>query len=98
MFDDTNARLQGRYVAPSFLGNQTDRITEFASPKPATRLGVVYISEGSTIFTGRVAPQLNFSQGLLGGENQTFLLGPLAQYRFEEVFMPRNLMNMSQQR
>lgn len=90
LFDDTGARLEGRYVSGDFFANQTDRIQNFALPgNSATRLGEVTIPEGSVIFTGRVAPQLRFSPGLTGGANQTFLTGPLSRYTFREVPMPR---------
>ena len=55
----------------------------------ATRLGEVVIPEGSVVFTGRVAPQPVFSPGLTGGGRQTFLTGPLTNYSFTEVMMPR---------
>jgi hypothetical protein len=90
LFDDTGARLQGRYVSGDFFANQTDRIQNFAlMGNSATRLGEVTIPEGSVIFTGRVAPQMRFSPGLTGGANQTFLTGPLSKYTYREIFMPR---------
>jgi hypothetical protein len=90
LFDDTSARLEGRYVSSDFFANQTDRIQRFALPSnSATRLGEVTIPEGSVIFTGRVAPQLRFSPGLTGGANQIFLTGPLDRYTRREVPMPR---------
>ncbi len=90
LFDDGAAKLQGRYVSPHFLENQTDRIVKFALPKnSATRLGNVNIPQGSVVFTGRVAPQVNLTSGLVGGESQTFLMGPLDGYTFEETLMPR---------
>jgi hypothetical protein len=95
LFDDNVAELRGRYVSPYFLENQTDRITRFALPKnSATRLGVVEIPKGSIIFTGRVASQVDLAPGLIGGETQTFLLGPLNKYTFEEILMPRNTVRM----
>jgi hypothetical protein len=90
LFDDTGARLEGRYVSGDFFANQTDRIQNFAlMGNSATRLGEVSIPRGSVIFTGRVAPQLRFSSGLTGGANQTFLTGPLSPYTFHEIPMPR---------
>ena len=90
LFDDTGARLEGRYVSGDIFANQTDRIQNFAlMGNSATRLGEVAIPKGSVIFTGRVAPQLRFSPGLNGGANQTFLTGPLSRYTFREVPMPR---------
>jgi len=90
VFDDFNARLEGRYVSPDFFGNQTDRITSFALMKnSATRLGEVTMPQGSVVFTGRVAPQSRYSPGLTGGANQIFLTGPLSNYRFREVMLPR---------
>ncbi|MEH3101098.1 pre-toxin TG domain-containing protein [Sphingomonas adhaesiva] len=90
LFDDTGARLEGRYVSGDFFANQRDRIQNFAlMGNSATRLGEVAIPKGSVIFTGRVAPQLRFSPGLNGGANQIFLTGPLSRYTFREVPMPR---------
>jgi hypothetical protein len=90
-FDDSLARLEGRYTSPDFFASQTDRIQRFALPQnSATRLGEVYIPEGSVLFTGRVAHQSAFSPGLTGGANQTFLTGPLSNYQFREVFLPRS--------
>jgi hypothetical protein len=90
VFDDSDALLQGRYVSIDFIGSQTQRIQNFAlMSNAATRLGEVIIPEGSTIFTGRVAPQPNFGPGLTGGANQIFLNGPLRSYTFREIFMPR---------
>jgi len=90
LFDDTSARLEGRYVSTDFFTNQTDRIQNFAlMGNSATRIGEVMIPRGSVIFTGRVAPQLRFSPGLNGGANQTFLTGPLSPYTFREIPMPR---------
>ncbi|MCO4094713.1 MAG: LysM peptidoglycan-binding domain-containing protein [Acidovorax sp.] len=90
VFDDSNATLVGRYVSPDFFGNQTDRITNFALMKnSATRLGEVTMPQGSVVFTGRVAPQLSYSPGLTGGANQIFLTGPLSNYQFREVMLPR---------
>jgi hypothetical protein len=86
VFDDFGARLEGRYVSPDYIASQTDRITNFALPSnSATRLGSVTIPENSVVFTGRVAPQPDFSPGLTGGARQTFLTGPLSNYRFEEI-------------
>lgn len=55
----------------------------------ATRLGEVTMPEGSVVFTGRAAPQPNFGPGLTGGANQIFLTGPLSNYSYREVLMPR---------
>ena len=55
----------------------------------ATRLAEVTIPKDSMIFRGIVADQSSFSSALMGGAEQTFLLGPLDQYTFQEVFMPR---------
>jgi hypothetical protein len=55
----------------------------------ATRLGEVTIPQNSIVFTGRVAPQPMFSPGLTGGANQTFLTGPLKNYNFKEIMMPK---------
>ncbi|ODB95145.1 hypothetical protein A3197_17430 [Candidatus Thiodiazotropha endoloripes] len=86
VFDDFSARLEGRYVSPDYIASQTDRITNFALPSnSATRLGSVTIPENSVVFTGRVAPQPDFSPGLTGGARQTFLTGPLSNYRYEEI-------------
>jgi hypothetical protein len=90
LFDDYSAALQGRYVSPDFFASQTDRIVNFALPaNSATRLAEVTLPEGSLVFTGRAAPQLNYSPGLIGGANQTFLMGPLRNYQFVEIPMPR---------
>ena len=92
VFDDLGANLNGRYVSPNFIGNQTERIIKLALPQnSATRLGLVTIPKGATVFTGKVAPQLNLGPGLIGGgAPQTFLSGPLSQYIFEETLMLRN--------
>jgi hypothetical protein len=90
VFDDFSARLQGRYTSPDLLATQAERIQGLALMKnSATRLGEVVLPEGSVVFTGRVAPQPVFSPGLTGGARQTFLTGPLTNYRFTEVMMPR---------
>ncbi|TFY97069.1 LysM peptidoglycan-binding domain-containing protein [Ramlibacter humi] len=90
VFDDSFARLEGRYVSPDFFSNQTDRIRNFALMKnSATRLGEVTIPEGSVMFTGRVAAQPVYGPGLTGGANQIFLTGPLSNYGFREVMLPR---------
>lgn len=93
MFDDFEARMEDRYASSRLLENQTDRITKFALPNSsATRLSMVDVPTGATIFTGRVAPQYGF--GLVGGEQQIFLTGSLDQYAFQEVMMPRTTLNM----
>jgi hypothetical protein len=90
VFDDFNARLEGRFVSTDFFASQTDRIQNFSLMKnSATRLGEVTIPEGSVVFTGRVAPQPMYGLGLTGGANQIFLTGPLSRYRFGEVILPR---------
>jgi hypothetical protein len=90
LFDDSNALLRGRYVSNDFFASQTDRIQNFALMKnSATRLGEVTMPERSVVFTGRVAPQPNFGPGLTGGANQIFLTGPLSNYNFREVLLPR---------
>nr|MBA2655186.1 hypothetical protein [Gammaproteobacteria bacterium] len=95
IFDDSKAKLEGRYVSPNFTANQTDRIIQFALPQnSATRLGVVDIPEGSNVFTGRIAQQLKLNPGLRGGEMQTFLLGPLDQFKFNEIMVPKNIINL----
>ncbi len=89
VFDDFDARLEGRFVSPDFFGNQTDRIVNFALPSnSATRFGQVTIPEGSVVFTGKIGPQTRFSPGLTGGANQTFLTGPLSNFNFVEVPKP----------
>jgi YD repeat-containing protein len=90
VFDDSEAKLMGRYAATNFSNNQTERIVKFALPNnSATRLSIVDIPKGATIFTGRVAPQVSVNPGLIGGEQQIFLTGRLGQYKFTETLMPR---------
>jgi len=91
---DAAAPLQGRYTTPNLLENQIDRIIKYALPNNAeTRLGRVTLPEGATIFSGKVAPQIDLNLGLIVGEEQSFLLGPLNQYKFEEIMIPRNTLN-----
>ncbi|KKP37592.1 MAG: hypothetical protein UR27_C0004G0005 [Candidatus Peregrinibacteria bacterium GW2011_GWA2_33_10] len=78
----------GRYTSENLLENQTRRIVDFALPNnSATRLAIVEVPQGATIFSGRVAQQF----GLRGGAQQTFLTGPLDQYMFQETMMPREI-------
>lgn len=89
-FDDNSAELIGRYAYKNSIENQTARIKKLALPmNSATRLGNVFIPQKSMMFAGKVAPQFRFSDGLIGGEDQIFLLGPLTRYKFHEVMMPR---------
>jgi hypothetical protein len=90
LFDDASAALPGRYASTDFIATQTDRIQNFALMKnSATRLGEVTIPQGSIMFTGKVAAQPSYSSGLTGGANQIFLTGPLSNYRYREIFLPR---------
>jgi len=87
-FDDFDAKMFGRYTSENLLENQTRRIVDFALPNnSATRLAIVEVPQGATIFSGRVAQQF----GLRGGAQQTFLTGPLDQYMFQETMMPREI-------
>jgi len=95
VFDDFEAKIQGRYVSSGVLQGQTNRIVKFALPNnSATRLARVDIPEGATIFSGKVAPQLQYDSGLVGGEQQIFLTGHLDQYNFEEILMPRETFDL----
>jgi hypothetical protein len=55
----------------------------------ATRLAEVTIPRSAVIFREAVADQSSFSTGLIGGAEQSFLLGSLDQYIFKEVYMPQ---------
>ncbi|USQ13721.1 hypothetical protein J2N86_13760 [Legionella lytica] len=93
-FDDSSATLVGRYLSETVLPNQTERITKLALPNnSATKLGEVYIPKNSLIFEGKIAPQLRFSSGMVGGEKQLFLTGNINQYGFKEISMPRAIFN-----
>ena len=86
--------MEGRYTFSILSDDQTDRIIKLALPNnSAVRLAIVNVPEGTTIFTGEVAPQLTFSPGLVEGGQQIFLTGPLEQFTFEEVMMPRQLLD-----
>jgi hypothetical protein len=87
VFDDLEARLRGRFTSTDLFDNRLDTITNLALPKNSvTRLAEVTIPQGSVVFTGKVAPQIKVSSGLIGGGNQSFLTGSLDKFTFTEVF------------
>ena len=72
-YDGVNAELGGRWSTSEWIGNPSDRISLLALPNnAATNVVNVTLLPGSKIFSGTVAPQLQFGSNLSGGGPQWY--------------------------
>ncbi|MCU7850480.1 MAG: hypothetical protein KZQ89_21385 [Candidatus Thiodiazotropha sp. (ex Lucinoma kastoroae)] len=77
---ESGTGLNGRWSTSQWFGTPAERISNLALPNnQATRAATVTLQSGTTIFQGKVAPQLKYGPNLTGGAPQTYnAIGPRA--------------------